>query len=343
MRYDELNNKRSLWKVMQNSEVIGSSSPFNNIQSFPTTGSPQLEGQPPTFQAFFNTITRQMPAIPPYLHRAIAWFREAHTYYSLYKLSFTVQQDIVNGGTLGTLPQQGALITMLARVSTEVDYALSVAIVTKCVVDILNKYRALNASLNDLRDAICYKIEFQNRQQLDDDVQALAASTLSRNSLEISSLFVQILKITHCALIVLWRTFELSMILQDAYLYFNNDPQTRFVACTDLVANWRSYSNMVHDELERILEDNRPVAQQLLIEFGKERPNRLVQQLIRQLKQGVRTVQGFLDQPHSPSSSSSHRYSFFSMPFASDGRFQLPNCRNGELPGGRFSVQSIRV
>jgi hypothetical protein len=291
----------------------------------PNAITPAAQGGDRTFQAIFNTVSREMPQIPLAVQRLIEWFRGAHDYYRWYKLH-TLQQQARDNGIPAQAALYGPAITFLANVSETVNFAVNFAIVTKCTMDILSKYRELNDSIREFQDTLCWKIVLQDSARLENEIHIYSLSVFLSFNDGVSTLFLQVIKIARCALTVLWKAFELSMILQDAYLFFNRDNQTRFFASTDLVVNWRSYSNLLNDELGRALEENQLVASEVLTELGENNSNQIVNGLISQLRTGVQSIRTFLSNNQGTSSSTSF------LPFDGSGNLQRANFRLPTIP-----------
>lgn len=297
---------------------------------------PAAEGGNRTFQAIFNTVAREMPQIPLAVQRLIEWFREFHNDYRWYKLKniqqlFTPQQERRSNESSAQSAFYGHAISRLANVSDYVNYAVNLAVITKCTLDILNKYRELRDSLGELQNALCLKVATQDLYPIDNRVHTCSLSIFVAWNHEMSNLLLQVVKIVHCSLKVLLKAFELSMILEDTRLFFTHDTQTRFVACTELVEHWQSYSHLLNDELGRSLEAHQPLAREILTELGENNSNQIIDGVISQLRTGVQSVRTFLSNNQGSSSSTSF------LPFDGSGNLQRTNFRLPTIP------QRIRI
>jgi hypothetical protein len=297
----------------------------------PNAITPAAQGGDRTFQAIFNTVAREMPQIPLAVQRLIEWFREFHNDYRWYKLKnvqqiFTPQQARRSNESSAQAAFYGHAISRLANISDYVNYAVNLAVITKCTLDILNKYRELRDSLRELQNALCLRVATPDLYPVNNVVHTFSLSIFVSWNLEMSSLLLQTVKIVHCTLKVLFKAFELSMILEDTRLFFTHDTQTRFVACTELVEHWQSYSNLLNDELGRSLEAHQPLAREILTELGENNSNQIIDGLVSQLRTGVQSVRTFLRNNQGSSSSASL------LPFDGSGNFQRSTFRVSTIP-----------
>lgn len=229
-----------------------------------------------TFQILRDSIQEELQLdqpLPPYLDETVELFRKVHIYYRTYR-HIQIHQNADQDPSKGHPAVYGAALQLLGDYTTIGSYAVNVALVTKCAEDLLKEYRQLDDDYQRLCEAIEWKYPLYHHVEWKEEkkeTQNLFSPYLTvawqTQSMEIVR---QILKITSCALDVFWQMFKLSMCLCDAYLLCNDDPQIRYEACTELVAEWDQYQSLLKEDQKRLVEE---------IEKGSELADRILTRL----------------------------------------------------------------
>lgn len=210
------------------------------------------------FQAVTRTIREELKTsynIPSPLITATNALHKVHLYYRTYQLTSTRK----NKGKRS--PHQnpaiyGAALQLFSDTTTIGSYVVNIALVTKCTQDLLKEYQKLETALLDFRHAVSFDYPIYH---------AVKWKTPSRNSkanIFAFRLQIQFLKwkrrillIVQNAFKILQQMFKVSMSLCDAYYILDGHPAIRFIACTELVANWESYQNALTSNLTLLKEE----------------------------------------------------------------------------------------
>jgi hypothetical protein len=248
------------------------------------------------FQAIRDTIREEIniDQLPPFLDEAAELLSKAHLYYRGYK-QMQINQNAARNPSKGHPGVYGAALHVVSDYTTIGAYAVNLALVTKCTEDLLREYRQLSEEYQRL----CHTIDWQyplyhpvEWKREAKNTQSLSPSLSLLWQVQIMGWVRQILKITRCALVVFWQMFKLSMCLCDAYLLLNGDSQTRYEACTELVAEWDSYRNQLKEDQKRLvreLEKGCDLADRILTRLGAERDSSFI---IDRLKQKIEKFTG---------------------------------------------------
>lgn len=229
-----------------------------------------------TFQALRNSIQEELQAdrhLPPFLDEAVELFRKAHMYYRTYR-HVQIDQNAYKDPSKGHPAVYGAALQLLGDYTTIGSYAVNIALVTKCAEDILKEYRQLDDDYQRLCEAIDWQyplyhyVEWKKEEKESQEIISPYLPLMWQT--QTMDMIRQILKITRCALDVFWQIFKLSMCLCDAYLLCNDDPQIRYEACTELVAEWDLYQSQLQEDQKRLVEE---------IERGSELADRILTHL----------------------------------------------------------------
>lgn len=232
-------------------------------------------------------------SLPSFLDETVDFFRKAHIYYRTYKYT-KIHENASQDSSRGHPAIYGAALQLIGDYTSIGAYAINVALVTKCAQDLLEQYRLLGKDYQKLCQAVnwqyplYYPIEWQKEKKTSSEV--LSPSLYLNWQVHIMGWIRQIQKITRCTLDVFWQMFKLSMCLCDAYLLFNDDPQTRYIACTELVAEWDQYQDQLKENQKRLakeIEKSRPFIDHLLEQLGIEKKSSFI---IDQLKETFETI-----------------------------------------------------
>ncbi len=244
-------------------------------------------------QAMRNAIREELQIdqpLPPLFDEAIELFSKFHIYYRTYK-HVQIYRNGDKDSSKGHPAVYGAALQLLGDYTSIGSYAVNVALVTKCAEDILREYHQLGDTYQSLCEAVNWQYPLYQsiewKREATSSQEPLSPSLYLIWQVQIMGLVRQILKITRCALDVLWQMFKLSMCLCDAYLLCNNDTQTRYEACTELVAEWDHYQSQLKEDQKRLaeeLEKGSGLADRILMHLGIENDTTFI---IDQLKEKI--------------------------------------------------------
>lgn len=243
------------------------------------------------FQAICDTIREECNSdlLPPFLDVSIELFSKAHIYYRIYKQT-RMNQNIARDPSQGNPAVYGAALQLASDYTTIGSYAVNIALVTKCTEDLLQEYRRLSEDYQRLRHTIDWQYPLYHSvdwKRKGNSNRLLSPSLSILWQIQIMGRVEQILKIIRCALDVFWQLFKLSMCLCDVYLLLDGDSQTRYTACTELVADWNDYQNQLKEDhkcLVEELEKGCDLADRILTRLGIEKDSDFI---IDQLKQEI--------------------------------------------------------
>lgn len=196
--------------------------------------------------------------LPPFLYKAADLFNKAHIYYRMYKHA-KIYENAAKNPLNGRPEIYGAALQLLGDYTSIGSYAVTVALVTKCVEDILQEYRQLSEDYQEFQQAISRSyplyqpLDWKRGKKISQI--PVPPSFYLYWQIKVNGRIKQLIKVIQCTFKVFWQTFKLSMCLCDAYLIFNNDPQTRYEACTELMANLNHYWKQLKENQKRLLEE----------------------------------------------------------------------------------------
>ncbi len=243
------------------------------------------------FQAVCDTVQEELSAdqFPPFLNEAVELFSKAHLYYRNYK-QIRINQNAARDPSKGNPAVYGAALHLLSDYTTIGSYALNVALIIKCTEDLLREYRQLGEDYHTLYHTIdwhyplYYAVEWNQEAK---KTHPLSPSLSLLWQVQIMGWVRQILQITRCASVVFWQMFKLSMCLCDAYLLLEKDSQTRYEACTELVAEWDNYQTQLKEDQKLLVEEldkGYELADRILTRLGANKDSHFI---IDQLKQKI--------------------------------------------------------
>jgi hypothetical protein len=213
-----------------------------------------------TFQTVRHIVQEELQfdyPLPPYVDNILNVLSKAHIYYRTYKYE-QISRKTAQDPTKGHPAVYGAALQLASDYPSIVSYAINVALVAKCTLDLLQEYRQLSESYQRLCQVIDWQYPLYYSVKLKQKVafsNSLSPSLHFILQVQMMDLVRQMLKICRCALDVFWQIFKLSMCLCDAYLLFNHDPRIRYEACTELVADWKCYRNQLQENQKRLFEE----------------------------------------------------------------------------------------
>jgi hypothetical protein len=188
----------------------------------------------------------------------------------------------------------GAALQLAGDYSSTVKYATTLLLVIKCAQDLLREYQQLDESYQTLcanvkwEYPIYHPVNWGEGTQEISGVQSpsfsLAWCLRRLNGVE------QMRRVTRCSGEVFWQMFTVSMSLCDAYLLFNDDPQTHYVACTELVAKWEEYVDALTENGELLAEEiekESEFADRILAQLGADIDSAYLIKQLRELSNGL--------------------------------------------------------
>lgn len=203
----------------------------------------------------------------PVLYQAVELLSKTRIYYRCWKQVKITQKALTDPSA--THPAvYGAALQLVGDYTTIGSYAVSVALVAKCVEDLFFHYQGLSEEYVQLSEKMAwrYPVYHPAPWNLKEDVSWLSdeekgneeekrskfsfcpPSFFALPSFYAVDIVVQVIEIIRLSLRVFARLFILSMSLCDAWLLCQNDPQTRFDACTELISEWDHYYTLLKQD-----------------------------------------------------------------------------------------------
>lgn len=248
------------------------------------------------FQAVRESIREELHtthALPPLLDEAVNFFSKSHIYYRTFK-QVGIHNNAFQDLSKGHPAVYGAALQLVGDYTTIGSYAINVALVTKCALDLLREYRQLGENYQILRQAVNWQYPLYQpvTWKIEKEYSTELVSTSHQLVLQVQfiSFLRQTLKIACYAWDVFKQMFKLSMCLCDAYLLFNDDPQMRYEACTELVAEWDNYQLELKENQERMVEEiekGAALTDRILNRLGVEKDSTFIIDQLRQTIEGL--------------------------------------------------------
>ncbi len=226
-------------------------------------------------------IVQEEFALPVFVHQTIDLIGKGHLYFRAYKYGKTYEKS-----SLHPLKEHsavyGAIFHLLGEMTSIGSYAVTVALITKCAEDLLQGYRNLNEDYQTLYQKI--HCQYPIDQPLKWNRKGLQSILFSPSLILVWQVQIieksrQILKIARCASRVLWQLFKLSVYVCDARLLLNDDPQTRYMACTELMHDWERYQAQMEENQQRLIEEIQKrsvLADRILYQLGLSRNSAVI-------------------------------------------------------------------
>jgi hypothetical protein len=214
------------------------------------------------YQAIQSTVWEefrlQHPSFPKLGHQALLLFGRAHLYYRSFKWIRWSSQSPPGSAQIHPAIY-GAAIQTLADTTNIGNYALNIALIAKCAADLLDDYYRLGQSYQRLRETIRHQYPVYSLVLKSPSTSlqpgVVIPAWLIVQQIRLMQMWRQVCKIMQCVLDVCWQAFQLSVHLQDSYLLFQGDAQTRYEACTEIAADWDRYKNQLGDSQTRLIEE----------------------------------------------------------------------------------------
>ncbi|WP_068469085.1 hypothetical protein [Candidatus Protochlamydia phocaeensis] len=231
--------------------------------------------------------------IPAFLHTTADLFGKAHLYYRTAKSYAFFQR--AQEGNAGHPAVYGAALHLISDYTTVGSYALKVALITKCAEDLFHQYHRLYQSYRHLQQT--FYCHFPTYHRVNWNQPSISQPTQFSPSfqlwlkVEVMGLMQQTLKVLRCAASVLWEAFKLSMCLRDAYLLANGDPQAKYDAFTELVADWERYQQQLRNDqalLRQEIAKGRLLADRILTKLDTDKTTAFI---LGQLEAGLTQVE----------------------------------------------------
>jgi hypothetical protein len=251
-----------------------------------------------TFQKVQETIQQELQTIqgyplPSFLQTGLLIFNRAHIYYRTFKF-VQMDQKAAQDPSKGHPAVYGAAIQLAGDYSKTVKFATTLLLVIKCAQDLLREYQQLDENYQKLcanvkweypiYQTVQWKEETKETQNILSPSFSLSWYVQRLNYVE------QMRRITRCSGEVFWQMFTVSMCLCDAYLLFNDDPQIRYEACTELVAKWEDYVNELAEDGELLAEEIKKeseFADRILAQLGVDIDSAYLITQLTELSKGV--------------------------------------------------------
>lgn len=228
--------------------------------------------------------------LPVFLDKGVELLNRAHLYYR----SIRILNKIANNPNQVHPPIVGAALHLIGDYLSVASFAINLLLVTKCAQDLLREYQLLSDRYQELLQAVQWRYPvYRSVKWKNEEANAqhwISPSWSLYYQVQVVGLIKQIAKICRCALAVFWQSFKLSMCLCDAHLLLNGDPQARYEACTELVADWDHYRIQLKENQSRLFEEiekNQALAHQILTRLNT---GKTIQTIIEQLKTALGIV-----------------------------------------------------
>ena len=229
------------------------------------------------FQALQLSIQEEFHlhhSLPSFLNQSVELLKRVHIYYRSY-------QHLKTNGSSSKLPYKkhaaiyGAALHLLGDYTAIGQYALNLALMTKCADDLLHEYKQLDNDYQRLSQSLKWQYPlYQVHREEEGQIPLFKRISPSHHSfwnIQCMGLMRQIKKIIHCVFTVFVQIFKLSMSLCDAYLLCNHDTKTRYEACTELVEKWDEYQKKLKSgqiELAEEIKKGALLADRILKHLG---------------------------------------------------------------------------